>query len=791
MLYFAQGPGPRFDFKAEGNTLRIGRMQYGADIEIASPAVSRLHALIEFVPPGQLFLHDQQSTNGTYLNGVRVQNATLRTGDIISFQKNNPDCWIVVNAPAESHPAETSAFIPIEQLIGPQKNLFELLEVKQTVSIGRQDCDIILSNLTISRKHTEVKRLPDGQYLVRDLGSKNGTFVNGQVITAPKTITDQDVIQVGKYEFNLRKPLPMQTDTNIEPVVLVAEQLSRYVGKGTQRRALLHQINLEIRPGEMVAIMGPSGSGKSTLLKALNGDAPASQGRVFVHGRDFYRDYRLLKHDIGYVPQDDIVHRQLSVHDSLYFAARLRLAQDLSRKEIDKKIDETLAKLGIGHIKNSLIQDISGGQRKRVSIAVELLSDPSILFLDEPTSPLDPETVEEFLKILKNLAASGTTILMVTHKPDDLEIADKVVFMARGGYLAYFGDTQNYLGYFQAKNVIAVYATISDPSQGKAWADNFTKQQTRLSSGPEVRPGLGKVPRQGAFRQYFWLTARYFRTKTNDRVNTAILVLQAPIIAGFLAILFEKLMLQTLFLMIIAAVWLGTSNAAREIISEWPVYRRERMFNLRILPYVFSKITVISVFSLVQMVLLVAMVQLRVEIPHYLATVALLFALAMLGTLLGLFLSSVFDNADKVMSLVPLVLLPQIMLAGVIQRLNNQSEWLSFLTASRWGIELMAQVSEKAYFFYPEKIPNPDYYEPLREVPPLDTLQRQAIEARLSQQAVPDTLYQYVSEPILGNANMLRFPHYFTQNEALLYLGLQGLVLFVAIFLVLRRKDRL
>ncbi|NJO02597.1 MAG: ABC transporter permease [Bacteroidia bacterium] len=171
----------------------------------------------------------------------------------------------------------------------------------------------------------------------------------------------------------------------------------------------------------------------------------------------------------------------------------------------------------------------------------------------------------------------------------------------------------------------------------------------------------------------YWLTQRYFRIKTNDRINTLILIFQSPIVAFLLAILFEKLTLQTLFMMLIASVWLGTSNAAREIVSETPIYRRERMFNLRLIPYIVSKLLVINLFSLFQVLLMVGIIQLTVGLSDYWAHVALLFLISFTGTLLGLFLSSIADNADKVMSMVPLVLLPQIMLAGVIQRINPRT----------------------------------------------------------------------------------------------------------------------
>ncbi|MEO1655243.1 MAG: FHA domain-containing protein, partial [Bacteroidota bacterium] len=400
--------------------------EFPVDIAIPHTGISRKHARIYLNKNQEVVLEDLNSTNGTYLNGIRVRKSYLQDGDVISFQKNKAE--YVLELKMDQH--LSSQYHPFRANLNPdtRQSLQELLAEKEEVTIGRKDCDIILANLSISRQHTSIRLLDNGQYEVRDLGSKNGTFINGEQIHQPQIIQEGDRIQIGRYEFLLQSAIYVKEEHTLNEDVIIAENINQILGKGSQRKIILNNISLRIAPGELVAIMGPSGSGKSSLLKALNGYLPATSGKVFIHGRDFYENYKLLKQDIGYVPQDDIVHQQLSVVDSLFLAAKLRFASDVSREEINQKIDEILDKLGILHIKKSLIKNISGGQRKRVSIAVELLSDPSILFLDEPTSPLDPETVEEFLKILKKLARSGTTILMVTHKPDDLDVADKVVF---------------------------------------------------------------------------------------------------------------------------------------------------------------------------------------------------------------------------------------------------------------------------------------------------------------------------------------------------------------------------
>ncbi|MBM3186781.1 MAG: ABC transporter ATP-binding protein, partial [Bacteroidetes bacterium] len=214
----------------------------------------------------------------------------------------------------------------------------------------------------------------------------------------------------------------------------------------------LQSCSFEILSNSLTAILGPSGCGKSTLLKALMGDSPRSSGSIYIEGLELNElNYDYIKTHIGYVPQDDIVHKDLTVEQCLTFSARLRLS-DYSIEKQNNRVQEVLFELGIKEIKDQLISEISGGQRKRVAIGVEILTKPKVLFLDEPTSPLDPQTIEEFLKILKNLAKGGTTVLMVTHKPEDLAFMDDCIFMGVGGYITFKGNPANLTNYFGKDN---------------------------------------------------------------------------------------------------------------------------------------------------------------------------------------------------------------------------------------------------------------------------------------------------------------------------------------------------
>lgn len=700
-------------------TITIGKQGYGSVIDLDSLFVSRKHAEIIVRNETELFVRDTQSTNGTYVNGRKVVERKLENEDVVSFG-DRAEYKIIIQLlkhdtkePTTPDPdkKDDKHLFKHEDLFtdhvpdgvdfsDPHStgDLATLLEYKDKIVIGRsKNADIHLSQLTITRQHAEITKEANGTYQLKDLGSKNGTFVNGKRITTAVIITEDDDINIGAFKFRLKKP----AEDIRSHIAITATGVTKTVNNG--KLTILRDVSFQIPSQEFVAIMGPSGCGKSTLLRALNGDFPASSGKVYIHDMELYENYDYLKRLIGYVPQDDIVHGELTVEKSLFYAAKLRLSGDVTTEDIWHKIDEVLANLNINdpEIRKRKIKALSGGQRKRVSIAVELLTDPSILFLDEPTSPLDPETIEDFLVCIQDLAKKGTTVLMVTHKPNDLYYVDNVIFLAKGGYMTFYGNKKDLLPFFDAKNVIEVYSKNGTIEQGIKWAD---KQQRLNPHREEVNSPNKEIEKRrddSFFKQLYWLTARYFNIKTNDRTNTLILLLQAPIIAGLIAMIFDELTMSVLFLMTISAIWFGANNSAKEIVDELPIYRRERMFNLRILPYILSKIIVLTFFSAIQVFVFVGIIYYMVgndlmEMQSYLDNVWMMLYLAFSATLLGLLVSALVNSTEKVMTVIPIVLIPQIMLAGVITTIPKKSavEFVSYGMLSRWGTEGFAYVQD-------------------------------------------------------------------------------------------------
>ena len=652
------------------------------DVIVSNKRVSRNHCQIISSNSENLKLIDLNSTNGTFLNGIK-----LKPGIPYNLNLKDQVQLAGVSGILISIGSENTQSRDLEN----QKNILELFKNKDLIIIGRDSsCDLRINDTRISRKHASIKKLSDDKFLIKDLGSLNGVYVNGSKLSGTKTISKNDNIFISKYLLKIDGKAKDLSDE----LAISAIGIEKVYPNQKKGKKALHKMDISVPSRSLLAIMGPSGCGKSTLLKSLNGESPPTKGRVLIFNQDLITNYEYLKTQIGYVPQDDIVHKQLTVEQSLFFAAKLRIA-NISKADIKVKIDQILSELNISHIKKNLISDISGGQRKRVSIAIELLTDPMLLFLDEPTSPLDPQTIEDFLSILKKLSENGTTVIMVTHKPEDLDYMDEVIFMAdnNGGKIVYYGDSTQYKDYFNVNNAVSVFSQISGDNS-KKWIEKYSNPRP-LSTTQDREKVLINKSNQSPIEQFFWLTYRYFKIKTNDKVNTSIMLLQAPIIASLACLVFKEVSLSVLFIMAVSAVWFGSTNAAREIVGELPIYKRERMYNLKLIPYIFSKITVLSFFSIIQSFVFIYILyfyygdsDFDIFFNNPFSSFIWMSFLTISSTFLGLLLSAIFDTSEKVLAVVPIVLIPQIMLAGLVAKIGSKTvEFVSYMTFTRWGIE--------------------------------------------------------------------------------------------------------
>ncbi len=673
---------------------------------------------------------------------------------------------------------------------------------KPTRSIGRTpDNDIIISHAQVSSRHAFLHQI-GGNMFIEDRGSGNGTYVRGHRIAPGQKIAVQsgEKIYIG--------PMPLQIEigaTGAAEIVQEDYSADRWAGKPLYEieawslrlevpdrdnpaamKVLLDDVSFKALPGDMIALMGPSGAGKTTLLLTLNGYLPPTSGIVRINGEDLYNIYDTLRGSIGYVPQDDLVHPELTVFEAVRYSAKFRLPPDYSAEEIDARVEQTLKDLGLEGVKNLQIgkpekKVLSGGQRKRVNIALELVTDPVILFLDEPTSGLAADDTTALIELLSNLTkATGKTIIMTIHQPakDEFEKFTHCLVMGYGGVPTYFGptapDAYRFFGSFRARagqgkaeidnprDMFEALAQRERPiferlkqqnpnaQRGEArrlaameWRSEFFVDANptfkRMYSGRrEIGTGQGQrgIPagRAKTRGQLLLLISRYFKTKVRDVSGIVIMLAQAPIIGVLLAVVFggqgETVpgwclsALQTLgehakenkvgtvgtevlqglskttdhsaaiFFMVVSAIWFGTSNAAREIVSERSIYLRERMVNLGLLNYVFSKYILLAFFCVVQCTTMLGIVFFTLGFHggmHAFATeLASLVMTSLAAVALGLMLSTIVSSSEAAMALTPIALIPQIVLGGLVIPISIEPKPIQLLfnvIPARWGFE--------------------------------------------------------------------------------------------------------
>jgi len=706
------------------NQTTIGRGSHN-DIVLDYPIISREHALLKG-PYNNLILEDRQSSNHTFVNDRNkpIESAKINDNDTIYFG---------------SYKISAKRLIELKRKV--DKGYADPKEISITKDIniiGRDPkADIRLDYPQISRQHAKLIRKSTTEYIIKDLSSTNGTFVNGQRIHS-QNISVTDVITLGSFSFSLSKEMKILKHDLPDDIRIDADSISFVVkDKGGKQKKILDNISLTILPSEFVGLMGPAGAGKTTLMLAMNGYLPPTSGASVINGKSLYGNYDAFRGNIGYVPQDDIIHPELTVYEALYYTARLRLPSDTTKEEIDTLIVKNMTELGLIDksrnldIRNVIIgspdnKGISGGQRKRVNLAMELLTAPNILFLDEPTSGLSSQDTLVVMDVLRKLADKGKTIVLTIHQPS-MEAYKKMdnMIIVSSGKLMYYGPTfPDSLVFFNKEKsesdeilTSADYALKGLSEKPESFWENEYKQSEYSTQFVKARKDSQnplpvqqetplKTKRSFDFKQWWILTSRYFTIKKKDIVNTAMLLLQAPIIALLVAMVFYNVPHEyhpctPLFLIVVSALWFGTSNSAREIVSERAIYRRERMVNLKIPSYLFSKIAVQSLLCLIQCIMLVGIIYYFLDFHgtfrHFLRVA---FLSSLIGISIGLFISTVTKTEQQAVTIVPLVLIPMIIMGGgmiPVKAMNACSKYLSYLVPSRWSYEQILHAEDLGF----------------------------------------------------------------------------------------------
>ncbi len=808
LMLMARGNAP-----VTPGTVVFGRDAAQANIVIQHPGVSGRHASLSTQP---LTVVDHGSTSGTWLGQERLapeQPRAIDAGALIAFGPVPVPAQLAIQlaqvlsgggapapaphappavAPGGAAPAPAGGGRKHKTVIGQLQ--FGGQGGASAKSIGRTpDNDIKIDHAQVSSKHALLHQV-GGQLFLEDRGSSNGTYVRGQRIPPGQRVP----VQNGEKVFI--GPMPLLIQVQDQQVEVIVEDSANWTGRPlyeieawdlvlqvpdrdnpSELKTLLDHISFKALPGDLIALMGPSGAGKTTLLLTLNGYLPPSAGQVRINGEDLYAIYDALRGSIGYVPQDDIVHPELTVYEAVRYSAKFRLPPDYSEEEINRRVQTTLAQLGLEGVAHLQIgkpekKILSGGQRKRVNIAMELVTDPVIMFLDEPTSGLAADDTTALVQLLAELAKNtGKTIICTIHQPakDEFEKFNLALILGQGGIPIFYGPTKD--GYSFFGSFLQRQGKANDVDNPRDMFDMLNQRERPIfeamrAQNPYVQRGAARQqaarewnaeffnPQNPIFQKMFsgrrsvgtgsqtqgvprgrgntsgqfgLLFSRYFRVKVRDVSGTVIMLAQAPIIGVLLALVFggqkdaipywclgalQELarrggglgdstnnMLQNMkttsdhsgaiFFLVVSAVWFGTSNAAREIVSERAIYLRERMVNLGLFNYVFSKFLLLSIFCIIQCTVLLAIVFFSLGFnggpQAFVIELTVLIAVAMNSVALGLFLSTMVESSEAAMALTPIFLIPQVVLGGLMVPMttNPLLEWPMYVMPARWGFE--------------------------------------------------------------------------------------------------------
>jgi ABC-type multidrug transport system ATPase subunit len=697
--------------------------------------ISRVHAILRF-DGGQWVVVDK-SQNGIFVAGSRSNLIPIRDRLSVALgSPRGPELTFRVAAPASGPPTRgdsppTQMFRPaappaagppppsrppLQSRPPPSAPLPSLpapVRSQGSATIGRAKSNsIVVEDALASRVHAMLASTPAGLE-IRDNDSSNGTFVNGTLITSAR-LRDGDIVTIGNTDLlatgNTLVSQPVATRTR----GLTAHGLALTV----DGRQLLQDVSFTAKPGTLTAVIGPSGAGKSTLVKLIGGAMPRSAGLVAFDGHDVHAEYASMRSRIGMVPQDDVVHRQLTVEQALNFAAELRLPPDTTADDRRQVVQRVLDELELAPHKDTRVDKLSGGQRKRASVAMELLTGPSLLILDEPTSGLDPALDRQVMTMLRRLADAGRVVIVVTHSLTYVGMCDQILLLAPGGKTA-FADPPAQIGPAMGSTDWAdIFAQVSTDPDGahRAYLSRHPASPRRPSPTAGAAP-LGTPPRTNSWRQVTTLVRRQTRLITSDRGYFAFLAV-LPFVLGVLSLAVPgnaglgatnpagpEEPIDILILLNIGAVFLGTALTVRDLVGERMIFQRERAVGLSASAYLIAKVAVYSIAALIGTAIMVAIMTIGKGTPSHggallghgvaqgIVELHLGLALtAITSAMVGLALSSLARSTEQVLPMLVATIMVSMVLAGGLIPVTGRLvlDQLAWFVPARWGFAASA-----------------------------------------------------------------------------------------------------
>lgn len=579
------------------------------------------------------------------------------------------------------------------------------------ITIGRNSAsDIVVTDVLASRNHAFLVERTIGTE-IRDCRSTNGTFVNG-VRIGSAVLAEGDVVTIGNTDLVFTGG----TLIDQKQAAMRAGGLEvRDVRFNIDGKELLDNISLTARPGTLTAIIGGSGAGKTTLARLIAGYTNPSSGSITFEGHDIHAEYATLRSRIGMVPQDDVVHRQLTLNQALGYAAELRLPPDTSKSDRNQVVARVLDELDLTKHADTRVDKLSGGQRKRASVALELLTGPSLLILDEPTTGLDPALDSQVMLMLRKLADAGRTVLVVTHSVSYLDLCDQLLLMAPGGKTAFCGPPDQVGAVMGTTNWAHIFVKVgADPDEAKRRFEAQRRPEPKLPPTKEVRE-LDQQAHVDELHQFATVARRQVRLVVSDRWYTVFLA-ALPFVIGLLTLTVPGTTgfgladphgktpaepAQILVLLCVGAVFMGTALTIRDLVGERAIYHREQAFGLSTRAYLLAKLAVFSAFATVQAAIATIIALIGKGTPKHgavlLGSPSLELFVAVAGTcvvaaIIGMALSALARSSDQILPLLVVAIMAQLVFSSGIIPVTNRAglDQLSWLTPARWGFAASA-----------------------------------------------------------------------------------------------------
>ena len=679
---------PAFVYPKTTGKITLGR-DPSCDVPLKGIGSSRIHAIIT-IEGGLISIEDCSSTFGTRVDGKPVAKAVIADGAVITAGV----CKFKVQIDRQN-----ITLLPVKELEqareSPQHG-----EKAAAVTIGRDPANsICLSHPLVSRFHATFRAAGRGRFVIEDHGSTNGTFVNGSPVHTGH-LDEGDIVQVGPYRFFLDNGV-LQQAQDFNRIKIEAFNLSVRRRKHT----LISDISLSIEPGEFVAILGPSGAGKSTLAYALTGQIPLSDGSIFYNGLPMRKFCSAFNSAIGFVSQENLLRHELTVLETFTEQSMLRLPRDSMPAEHRERIREVMDMLDLSGLKNRRIADLSGGEAKRVHFGIELLSSPTVIFLDEPLAGLDPGLTHKFMELFRVICDKGHTILLTTHTLEQIELCNRLLFVSRGR-LVFSGspdEMRKKFGTLALSNVYEKARILQPDFPAAAPTTTVTKNEikNRMSDTGYAAARLYKPKTVSFLRQMLLLVSRYYKILLRDTRTLGLMFVQAPLIAVLLAFVFKPdsnfLPLSFYFCISISVIWMGGMNSVREIAREWSLIEREFRIGLSKAAYGISKIIVFCVLGIMQALAFgICLHFLFANFNFNVSSGTLLCTACAAGSLLGLSISVFSRNVNMAISFLPIIFIPQIFFSGILMPFDEMpaaGTVLSHLTVSRPVFSMFKKIS--------------------------------------------------------------------------------------------------